>query len=118
MQLLPFDDLAAEQPPDSHLAGVRVDDDLGDHQGRGPVSITSQHRLAQLGLRVAPLLEGFRGRPPARLRAVVEAVRCVADFARGNAAWVTEVDVNPLLAGPERAVAVDTLVVARAPTPA
>jgi acetyl-CoA synthetase len=72
------------------------------------------------GLRVWPLLHGFRagpaapGRAPvpdveATTRAVVTAVLAVAEVARDLGDALVELEVNPLLACPTRAVAVDAL---------
>ncbi|HSD35227.1 MAG TPA: acetate--CoA ligase family protein, partial [Alphaproteobacteria bacterium] len=61
-------------------------------------------------LRVAQLLEGWRGAPPADRRALSRAIarfsRLAADLAGGYA----QIDVNPVIAGPGGALAVDALV--------
>ncbi|MGF6090910.1 acetate--CoA ligase family protein [Pseudomonas sp. 18173] len=67
-------------------------------------------RNALLSLRSAPLLQGFRGREPADLDALVAAVRAVADYACENAAQLLELDVNPLLVGAHGTTAVDALI--------
>jgi acyl-CoA synthetase (NDP forming) len=67
-------------------------------------------RNALLGLRSAPLLQGFRGREPADLDALVAAIRAVADYACENAAQLLELDVNPLLVGAHGTTAVDALI--------
>lgn len=56
-------------------------------------------RAAVLSLRSAVLLQGFRGREPADLDALVAAIRAVADYACENAEQLLELDVNPLLVG-------------------
>jgi acetyl-CoA synthetase len=61
------------------------------------------------GLRLWPLLAGFRGRS-ADLPAVVDAVARIAAFATDLDDRLAELEVNPLLAGPDRAVAADVLV--------
>jgi acetyl-CoA synthetase len=66
-------------------------------------------RAALSGLRVGPVLEGFRGRA-ADLEAVVSAVEAIARFATDHADRLVEVEVNPLLVLPEGAVAVDALI--------
>lgn len=66
-------------------------------------------RAALTGLRVGPVLEGFRGRA-ADLEAVVSAVEAIARFATDHADRLVEVEVNPLLVLPEGAVAVDALI--------
>ncbi|MBO3275994.1 acetate--CoA ligase family protein [Pseudomonas schmalbachii] len=67
-------------------------------------------RDALLSLRSAPLLTGFRGRPAVDLDALVEAVRAVADYACEHVDSLLELDVNPLLACADGAVAVDALI--------
>ncbi|CAG8872232.1 acetate--CoA ligase family protein [Pseudomonas fluorescens] len=67
-------------------------------------------RNALLSLRSAPLLQGFRGREPADLDALVTAIRAVADYACENATHLLELDVNPLLVGAHGTTAVDALI--------
>ncbi|RBI83234.1 CoA-binding protein [Rhodosalinus halophilus] len=62
------------------------------------------------GLRAARLLSGWRGRPAADRAAIVGAVAAVARFAEAHAARLDEVEVNPLLCLPDRAVAADALI--------
>ncbi len=63
------------------------------------------------GLRVAPLFEGHRGRPPADLEAAVAAVLALQRFAEARAARLLELEVNPLILRPRGrgAVAADAL---------
>lgn len=49
------------------------------------------------GLRIAPLFEGYRGKPQADLQAAVEAVLRVQAFALDNADTLVELDINPLM---------------------
>lgn len=64
---------------------------------------------AALGeFRIWPLLAGFRG-PGADVEAVVDSVAAIVAFARHHDDLV-ELDVNPLLALPDGAVAVDALI--------
>ncbi|HEX6016204.1 MAG TPA: acetate--CoA ligase family protein [Geminicoccaceae bacterium] len=69
-------------------------------------------RAALLGLRVAPLLRGFRGRPAGDLDAAVTAALAVARFAEAHADRLVELDVNPLIVRPagKGVVAADALV--------
>jgi acyl-CoA synthetase (NDP forming) len=69
-------------------------------------------RAAILSLRLAPLLQGFRGRPEGDLQAAVEAVLAVARFVEAHADRLAELDVNPLIVRPvgRGAVAADALV--------
>jgi acetate---CoA ligase (ADP-forming) len=59
----------------------------------------------------AAVLAGTRGRPPAGRRALVDAIMAVQRLTLDLSAQVAELDINPLLAGPKRAVAADALVV-------
>jgi acyl-CoA synthetase (NDP forming) len=54
------------------------------------------------GLKLFPLLDGFRGRPKGDLDAVVDAIAGIADFAVVNASRIEELDVNPLIVCSER----------------
>ncbi|WP_330844107.1 acetate--CoA ligase family protein [Actinophytocola sp.] len=67
-----------------------------------------QVRSALLGLRVARLLTGFRGAPPADLDAIVDAVLAIARYATERE--VRELDVNPLLVFPDGVLAVDAVI--------
>jgi acyl-CoA synthetase (NDP forming) len=67
-------------------------------------------RAALLSLRSVGLLQGFRGRPPADIDALVAAIRAVADYACENAGQLLELDVNPLLVGADATIAVDALI--------
>jgi acyl-CoA synthetase (NDP forming) len=68
-------------------------------------------REALLGLRGAPLLEGIRGQPPADIDAIVDAALRLAAFAHDLGDHVAALDINPLIALPDRAVAVDALII-------
>jgi acetyltransferase len=57
-------------------------------------------------IRAAPMLRGARGRPSADLDAVVEAIQRVSQLVTDFPA-ITELDVNPLVAGPDGVCAVD-----------
>jgi acyl-CoA thioesterase FadM len=74
-------------------------------------------RAALLGLRGATLLRGVRGRPPADVEAVVQAALALAALAHDLGDLIEAVDVNPLIALPAGALAVDALIVPRAPAP-
>ncbi len=66
---------------------------------------------AALGqLKIAPVLAGYRGKPGVDLNAVTAAVAAIQDYVIANAETVGEVEVNPLLCTPDRAVAVDALI--------
>ena len=60
-------------------------------------------------LRMWPLLHSFRGRS-ADVDSIVDTVSCIVDYARDHADRLLELEVNPLLVLPDRAVAVDALI--------
>ena len=49
------------------------------------------------GLKMFPLLDGYRGRPKADLDAAVRAILGIADFALGHGGSLAELDINPLI---------------------
>jgi len=49
------------------------------------------------GLKLFPLLDGFRGRPKADLAAAIDAVEALAGFVTAHADAIEELDVNPLI---------------------
>ncbi|WP_193183207.1 acetate--CoA ligase family protein [Nisaea sediminum] len=61
-------------------------------------------------LRMAPLLDGYRGAPAADRPAIVAAVLAVQDFVTAHHGLVEEVEINPLLCLEEGAMAVDALI--------
>ncbi len=64
--------------------------------------------LARLPLHA--LLCGYRGRPACDMPALIDAIAAVAGFAAAHAGQLEELDVNPLLALPRGAMAVDALI--------
>ena len=62
------------------------------------------------GLKIFPLLDGFRGRPAARLDPVIDAVMAIAAYAARHLDTLAELDVNPLMVGENGAIAVDALI--------
>jgi acyl-CoA synthetase (NDP forming) len=65
-------------------------------------------------LAVRALLDGVRGRHPANLNAVTQAIARLSLIAEDLGRHLEAVDVNPLIAGPDGCVAVDALVIPRA----
>ncbi len=63
---------------------------------------------ALAGLKVAQLIAGYRGGPAGNLDACLDAIEAVASFAVETDTLV-ELDVNPLMVGRERTLAVDAL---------
>jgi acyl-CoA synthetase (NDP forming) len=70
-------------------------------------------REALLGLRGAALLKGVRGRPPADVEAVVETAMRLSALAADLGDLIAEIDINPLMALPDGAIAVDALIIPR-----
>jgi acyl-CoA synthetase (NDP forming) len=70
-------------------------------------------REALLGLRGAALLKGVRGRPPANVEAVVETAMRLSALAADLGDLIAEIDINPLMALPDGAIAVDALIIPR-----
>ena len=62
-------------------------------------------------LKMRPLLDGARGAAPADIDAVAEALARFSAMIADLEGLLAEVDVNPLVAGPEGCVALDALVV-------
>ncbi len=65
------------------------------------------------GLRVSKLLAGVRGAPPAALAPALQAITGLSALAAELGDDLEALDVNPLICGPEGAVAVDALAIPR-----
>ena len=61
-------------------------------------------------LRIAPLLNGFRGKPAANIDALVKLIQKLIDTTLNNG--LVEVELNPVLVTPKSAIAVDALMIA------
>ncbi|WP_295525923.1 acetate--CoA ligase family protein [Novosphingobium sp. Chol11] len=68
-------------------------------------------------LAVHAVLKGYRGRAGCDMLALIDAIEAVAAFAMAHDSRLEELDVNPLLALPQGAVAVDALIRMREPLP-
>ena len=77
-----------------------------------PVGAVAAARMLDR-LRCRPLLDGVRGRPPADVDAVVSAIVGMSQLAVELGDALQAVDVNPLIAGPHGALAVDALLIPR-----
>ncbi len=66
-------------------------------------------RAALGGLRSAPLLRGYRGKPAADMQAIVNAVMAVQDYVLAHVDLLDEIEINPLLCCADRAVVADVL---------
>ena len=49
------------------------------------------------GLKLFPLLDGYRGRPKGDIDAAIDAISGIAAFAAANAGAIEELDINPLI---------------------
>ena len=76
-----------------------------------PLSRTGAHNLLE-SLVGAPLLQGYRGRPPADVEALVDAICRVADAIGASGEHIQEFEINPLIIYPEGegVLAVDLLI--------
>lgn len=61
-------------------------------------------------LRCWPLIDGYRGRSPVDLDALLDAVAAVQDLVETESARLLELEINPLMCGPGGAVAADALI--------
>lgn len=67
-------------------------------------------RAALKKLKTYPLLTGFRSQPAADMPSIIDAVMALQAYVIANAGVVSEVEVNPLICTPTRAVAADALI--------
>jgi acyl-CoA synthetase (NDP forming) len=94
------------------LGGVLVEVLRDTALALAPVGRTEARRMLER-LKGFRLLQGYRGEPAADLDAVCDAIARISEFAADHADAVEEIDVNPLLARPDGAVALDALIVLR-----
>jgi acyl-CoA synthetase (NDP forming) len=92
--------------------GVLVELLADRHVALPPVSAEQAADLLA-GLRVRALLDGVRGAPPADLGAVVQAICGLSELAMELGDRLEALDVNPLICGPDGAIAVDALAMPR-----
>jgi acyl-CoA synthetase (NDP forming) len=92
------------------LGGVAVEV-FRDVTFRVPPFGRDEARRMVMEVRSAPLLRGFRGRPGASVPALVDVIMRMQRLALDLAGDLAELDVNPLAALPDRAVALDALAV-------
>jgi acyl-CoA synthetase (NDP forming) len=94
------------------LGGVLVEIMRDTALALAPVGKAEARRMLE-SLKGYKLLQGYRGTPAADLDAVCEAIARISEFAADFADEVEEIDVNPLLARPDGAVALDALIILR-----
>ena len=91
---------------------------LRDSTALIPPFAPDQALRALQGLAGFALLTGARGRPPADLGALCRLIARFGDLAAGARGQIAEIEINPVLAGPQGAVAVDCITLrARKPDP-
>jgi succinyl-CoA synthetase beta subunit len=97
------------------LGGVLVEILRDTALALAPVGKAEARRMLE-SLRGFKLLQGYRGAPAADLDSACEAIARISEFAADHAEQIEEIDVNPLLARPDGAVALDALIILRDPT--
>ena len=95
------------------LGGVLVEIMRDTALALAPVGLAEARRMLE-SLKGFKLLQGYRGTPAADLDAVCEAIVRISEFAADFADEIEAIDVNPLLARPDGAIALDALIVLRA----
>ena len=75
-----------------------------------PVDAAEARRMIET-LKIAPLLRGARCRPPSDFEALAETLSRLSVLAGSIGDSIAELDINPVIAGPEGCVVVDALVV-------
>jgi acetyltransferase len=79
---------------------------------KAPVAETEAHAMLN-ELKAAAILKGVRGRPGVDRSALARLIANVSRFGAANADRVEELDLNPVLASLDGAIAVDWLMVLR-----
>ena len=78
-----------------------------------PPVTRSSARVVVARLRLAAVLAGARGQPPADLDAIADAIAGLSELAAALGDLLAALDINPLICGPSGAVAADVLAVTR-----
>ena len=74
--------------------------------------VTEAEALRMLGeLKSKVILDGVRGKPPVNKAALAQMISAVSRFGAAAGSRLAELDLNPVLAGPQGAIAVDWLMV-------
>ena len=94
--------------------GVLVEVTADAQAALPPMDAATARRMIDR-LRLRPLLDGVRGAAPADIGAVAEAAARLSVLAATLGDCIVEIDVNPLIAGPQGCMAVDALVIGRTP---
>ena len=91
-------------------AGGVLTEILADTTSRLLPVTDSDVRVALTELKIFPLLAGYRGEKSADLASIVATVLAVQRFVLASAARLEELEINPLICTPGRAVAADALI--------
>ena len=79
--------------------------------------VTRSAAVAALGrLRLAPVLAGTRGQPPADMEAIADAITGLSRLACDLGDALEALDINPLICGPSGAMAADALLIPAPPS--
>jgi acyl-CoA synthetase (NDP forming) len=90
---------------------------LKDRRVALPSFDTVEARRAIDRLKVRPMLDGVRGAKPSDVAAVAEAFSAFSAMVADLADLIAEIDVNPVIAGPDGCVAIDALVIPKSVKP-
>jgi hypothetical protein len=74
-------------------------------------------RAALMTLRIAPVLNGYRGASGVNKQAIVEAVLAIQTYVMDHFGQIEEIEINPLICTPTRAVVADVLLRIGTPAP-
>lgn len=91
-------------------AGGILTELLNDTQSVLIPSTRDDIKQALTRLNMYPLLTGFRGAAPCDLDAIIDAIFAIQSYVIAQDTPVAEVEVNPLICGPDGAIAVDALI--------
>jgi len=83
---------------------------LNDTQSLLIPSTPEDIKQALTRLKMYPLLTGYRGAAPCSLDAIIDAILAIQSYVVTQDGSVAEVEVNPLICGPDNAVAADALI--------
>lgn len=67
-------------------------------------------KAALMSLKMAPILNGYRGKPPVDLEALIDTVMAIQSYVVANASKLEEVEINPVICTKDSAFAVDALI--------
>jgi acyl-CoA synthetase (NDP forming) len=101
----------------SIAAGGTLTELMEDRQDLLVPATETDIKAALSRLKLAAVLDGYRGQPGASRAAIVNAICCVQQYVVDHAGALVEVEINPLVCTMEEAIAVDALIVCDATLP-